>query len=222
MKIMKSFGYLNINSINPIQKHNIMKKIINLFLLLFSITFFACTKDSGQPTTPSNNDPKDGTIWVYKQTYFNEAGSVTGTSNVTFKGVSVTISGSTWINLVNQANSQPQIAIQKRTDGWWYITYPSSTPSLWFKNPAAVNDVYSYPYGTCKVLSITESVTVPAGTYTNCTLVQGDDTNSKEDEFWFTTAGPVLVKFNTYDERTGGPASNVYKKESVELVSYTP
>ena len=190
-----------------------------LLLLTTSVLISCDPNDNVEP--PTGTDPRDGSTWVFKYSTYDEAGNVTATSNQTFKGVEVTIGGSTWINLVNQTTLQPIIAIQKRTEGWWYVSYPGTTSSLWFKYPATLNETYPYIFGTCTVKDINASVTVPAGTYTGCYKVEGNDTNSLEDEFWFSNVGAILIKFNTYDERAAGPASNVYKNESLEFVSFT-
>jgi hypothetical protein len=192
-------------------------------LAALSFIFSSCNPNSDDVDNPpaSGTDPKANSIWVYKVTQYNEAGTATGSSNMTLKGVEVTVNGSTWLNLVEQTSMQPVIALQKKSDGWWYLPYPGTATSLWFKYPSAINDTYPYVYGTCTVKNTNESVTVPAGTYNGTYMVEGRDANSLEDEFWFTTSGAVMVKFNTYDERAAGPASNVYKKQSMELVSFT-
>jgi hypothetical protein len=197
-----------------------MKKIVLYSIITLSLLVTACDKNDDTPA-PAGNEPKANSQWVFKFTSYNEAGAETGTSNLTVKAVEVTVAGSTWLNLVNQANSQPVIAIQKRTEGWWYISYPTTTPSLWFKHPATVNETYAYVFGTCTVKDVNASVTVPAGTFNGCYKVDGNDANSLEDEFWFSNTGAILIKFNTYDQKAAGPASNVYKKESLELVSFT-
>jgi hypothetical protein len=196
-----------------------MKKLLSIILLL-SLLVTSCKKDENTNTN-TVNEPRANSVWVYKHTTYNEAGTATSTTNLTFKGVEVTVAGSTWLNLVNQANSQPIIALQKRTEGWWYISYPSTTPSLWFKYPATVNETYAYAFGTCTVKDINATVSVPGGSFTGCYMVEGHDSNSLEDEFWFAKEGAILIKFNTYDQRAAGPASNVYKKESLELISFT-
>jgi len=166
-----------------------------LLLLTTSVLISCDPNDNVEP--PTGTDPRDGSTWVFKYSTYDEAGNVTATSNQTFKGVEVTIGGST------------------------YVSYPGTTSSLWFKYPATLNETYPYIFGTCTVKDINASVTVPAGTYTGCYKVEGNDTNSLEDEFWFSNVGAILIKFNTYDERAAGPASNVYKNESLELVSFT-
>ena len=60
-----------------------------------------------------------------------------------------------------------------------------------------------------------------AGSFSNCYMVEGDDSNSKEDEFWFSKDGAILIKFNTYDEKAAGPATNLFLDQSLELVSFT-
>ena len=195
-----------------------------LFGTLFTVLFVSgCSKKTDPAPTPTPTDPQVGSRWSYKETTYDESGTATSTSTLNLTGVSLSSGGTNWISMVNTANNIPVIAIQKRSDGWWYLPSPASNTlsSLWFKFPAAVNDTYLYVFGTCKVLSTSTSVTVPAGTFTNTYFVQGDDTNSKEDEFWFTNSGPVLVRFDTYDQRIAGPASNVYRKQSIELISYT-
>lgn len=198
-----------------------MKKHLFYLLTFVAVLFASCEKKNESTTPPNTTDPKAGSVWVFKYTAYNEAGTVTGTSNLTYNGVEVTIGGPTWLNLVDAGTGSPIIAMQKRAEGWWYISYPTTTPSLWFKYPATLNETYAYVFGTCTVKDINASVTVPAGTYNGCYKVDGNDTNSLEDEFWFTSTGAILVKFNTYDQRVAGPASNVYRKESLELISFT-
>lgn len=196
-----------------------MKKILAYSAIC--LTFLSCEKDNDSPQAAISDEPKTGSKWSYKLTTYNEAGAATGTATVNYIGTEITSGGSKWIALTDQASGVPILALQKRADGWWYLPLPGASVSLWFKTPAAVNETYPYVYGTCKVLDINRSVTVPAGTYNGCYFIQGDDTNSKEDEFWFTTNGPVLVRFDTYDQKVAGPESNVFRKQSLELVSYT-
>ena len=197
-----------------------MKRKLFILVITTLFLFSACNKNNDPATPASTTDPKAGSQWVFKYTTYNEAGTVTGTSNVTYTGVEVSIGGTTWLNLVDGTGS-PIIAMQKRAEGWWYISYPTTTPSLWFKYPATLNETYAYVFGTCTVKDINASVVVPAATFNGCYKVDGNDTNSLEDEFWFTSTGAILVKFNTYDQKVAGPASNVYRKESLELVSFT-
>ena len=196
-----------------------MKVFISILAL--SVVMLSCKKDSDNNQPPPGNGPIENSQWVYKSTTYNEGGSVIETGNITLNAVAATIGGSTWLNMVDQSTGQPIIAIQKRTEGWWYNAYPDGPPSLWFKYPAAVNETYPYAFGTCLVKEINASVTVPAGSFSNCYMVEGDDSNSKEDEFWFSKDGAILIKFNTYDEKAAGPATNLFLDQSLELVSFT-
>ncbi|MFM6924881.1 MAG: hypothetical protein ACKOU7_05215 [Ferruginibacter sp.] len=203
-----------------------MKRIVTV-LVLTATLFSACNKSSDAPAAATAaNEPKAGSKWVFKISSYNEAGTVTGTSNITLVASNQTYSGSSWILLSDQASGTPVIAIQKRSDGWWQLPLPASTPSLWYKNPAAVNDTYPLTINdgstdNAKVTSITTALTVPAGSFTDCTKVEGNDTNSLEEEFWFTSSGPIVLKITEWDQKAAGPASNVYLSEAWELVSFT-
>ena len=186
------------------------------------LAFTACSKNNTEPK-PLANEPKAGSTWIFKRNTYNEAGAVLTTSNITIVAVSATISFMTWLNLVDQSTMQPVFAVQKRPDGWWYIPNAGGNTfaSLWFKNPATVNETYPNVYGMSTVKEINASVTVPAGTFNGCYMVEGRDNNGLKDEFWFSNEAALLIKFNTYAPKAAGPASNVYKKESLELVSFT-
>ena len=202
-----------------------MKTRIFLFSIALVLFFAACTKSTDPaPVTPSAGDPKKGSKWTFKDTYFNQAGTVTSTDTYSLIADTLTIGGSKWLILKESVTGQVAIGIQKRTDGWWWVPFPNPNASLWFKNPAVVGDKYNYNISdftvdTSKVININASVTVPAGTYT-CTYIQSFDTNSMEDEWYFSSTGPILVRTGTFDDKV--PAgTGVYEKQRVELVSYT-
>jgi len=202
-----------------------MKKVNLLLTLCVAILFTACTKSSDPfPVTPSTGDPKKGSKWTFKDTYFNQAGTITGTDTYSLVADTLTVGGSLWLILKESVTGQVAIGIQKRVNGWWWVPFPNPNASLWFKDPAAVGDKYNYNISdntvdTSKVMNIAASVTVPAGTFTT-TYVQSFDTNSMEDEWYFSSTGPILVRTGTFDDKT--PAgTGVYEKQRVELVSYT-
>ena len=203
-----------------------MKKV-NLLLAISALIFFtACTKSSDpSPVVPSAGDPKKGSTWTFRDTYFNQAGTITGTSTYSLVADTLTIGGSLWLILKESSSGTAAIGLQKRADGWWWVPLPNPNASLWFKTPAAVGDKYNYNISdftvdTAKVMNINASVTVPAGTYAGCTFIQAFDTNSMEDEYYFTPTGPILLRTGTFDDRT--PAgTGVYEKQRVELVAYT-
>jgi hypothetical protein len=200
------------------------KNSFSLFLFSFLLLIFSSCKKSDSGSTPTTTDEiRVGSRWVFKYTQYNENGSVVGTTNLTFVATTQTIAGSSWLLLTEQSSSLPYIALQKRTDGWWQVPLPNTTPSLWFKYPCAVNDSYNITVSdgttdTGKVTSTNASVTVPAGTYNNCIKVEQHDTNSLEDEYWFTTAGPIVLKVTEYDEKSTG---GMFMSQLLELVSFT-
>ena len=202
-----------------------MRKSIPFYALAGLLIFAACSKSTDSPVVPpAAGDPKKGSTWTFKFTYYNEAGTVTGTNNQSFVADTMTVSGSQWTILEESTTGQAVIGIQKRADGWWWIPFPNTTPSLWFKSPASVGDKYNYNISdftvdTSKVRNIAATVTVPAGTYTGCTFIQSFDTNSMEDEWYFVPTGPVLVRTSTFDNRSAGPGE--FEKQRSELVSYT-
>ena len=202
-----------------------MKK--NIFLLLISAVWLlsACSKDSdSNPVPVSGTDPQKGSQWTYKYTFYDQSGAVTGSTNVSFIGDTMTIGGSAWIVLKITGTGEPAIALQKRADGWWWVPFPNPSASLWFKTPAAVGDQYNYNISdltvdTMKVRNINANLTVPAGSFTGVSFMQGYDTNSQEDEYYFTTTGPILLRAGTFDDLTPGPG--VYEKQRSELISFT-
>ena len=202
-----------------------MKKQHVLLALLAILSFSACTKSTDpSPVAPSTGDPQKGSKWTFKDTYYNQSGTITGTDTYSLIADTLTIAGSKWLILKESVTGQVAIGIQKRTDGWWWVPFPNPNASLWFKNPAVVGDKYNlnlsdYTTDTSKVMNINASVTVPAGNYT-CTYIQSFDTNSMEDDAYFSATGPILVRTGTFDDKV--PAgTGVYEKQRVELVSYT-
>jgi len=197
---------------------------IALSIAACALLFTSCekdTEDSDNPDPISSTDPTNSSTWVYKVSALNEAGDTTSSSTVTLTAAETSIDGSTWLKLSDPSGAAV-IAMQKRSDGWWYMNLQSGSTasSLWYKTPASEGDTYPYIYGTCTVDEVNGSLSTSAGNFTDITHVEGHDDNSIEDEFWFTGTGAVLVKFDTYDAKSGQPESNVYKKGSWELVSF--
>lgn len=195
-----------------------------LGIIMCAFLFVSCEKDTDDPNPNDpiiGTDPVNNSTWIYKVSSLNEAGDTTSSSTITLTATEISIEGSTWLELSDPSGTGV-LAIQKRSDGWWYIDRQSGSTasSLWYKIPANEGDTYPYIYGTCTVEDVNMSLIVAAGSFTDITHVGGHDDNSLEDEFWFTNSGAVLVKFDTYDAKSGQPESDVYKKGSWELVSY--
>lgn len=206
-------------------KNFVMKSFkIALGIVACALLFVSCDKNTEDPDTTdpvTGTDPINNSTWIYKVSELNEAGDTTSSSTTTLTATETSIEGSTWLKLSDPSGAGV-IAMQKRSDGWWYMNLQggSTESSLWYKTPASTGDTYPYIYGICTVDEVNASLTVSAGNFTDITHVEGHDDNSLEDEFWFTNTGAVLVKFDTYDAKSGQPESDVYKKGSWELVSF--
>jgi hypothetical protein len=193
-------------------------------VLLFSIISSCSKSDSSGGGGGTTAEPRAGSTWVYKYTTYNEGGSVLVSVNLTLKATSQTFAGTSWLLLTEQSSGVQFIAIQKRADGWWQIPLPNTTPSLWYKTPGAVNDTYSLTIddGTvdqAKIISITASAAVPAGSFTGCTQIQSFDP-SLENEYYFISSGAIMVRASEFDNKTIGTGK--YEAQRWELVSFTP
>ncbi len=204
-----------------------MKKIITIVVLTGLVLFAACTKSTDPAPAPtSTGDPKKGSQWTFRYTSYSEAGAVLGSIDRSFVADTATLNGTFTILLKETLSGQITLGIQKRTDGWWWIPFPNPNASLWCKYPAVVGDQFSlnnsdYTVDVSKVMSINSSVTVPAGTFANTYFIQMIATNNTlDDERYFTSTGPILVRSGTFDPKTP-PATGMYEKQRSELVSYT-
>lgn len=198
-----------------------MKKLF-VSILAGTMLFAACKKDDTNEDSNDNDngiDPRDNSTWVYKISKFNEIGDTIDSFTITLKATTTTIGGTSWLKLTD-SNNQTALVMKKKADGWWYMDTQSQASSLLYKNPVNVGETYPYIYGTINVEAINSSLTVPAGKFTDVTYVKGYDTNSLEDEFWFTNSGAVIIKSSTYDAKSGQPAADVYEKECTVLVSF--
>lgn len=205
-----------------------MRKLFILSALAL-LCFASCKKDddSGNNNNNNNNnttsgEPRAGSKWTYKITQFNEAGTATGSQTVGFTAADTTIAGNTYVVLKESSSNMPNRILQKKTDGWWSMPLPSTNISMFFKTTAAVGDWYLMAISdntidTARVRSLNQSVTVPAGTF-NCQFVEGYDTNSKEDEYYFNADNGLVIRQGTFDARTAG--SGMYEKQRLELVSF--
>lgn len=204
-----------------------MKKNHILLALIVILSLSECTKSTDPaPVAPAAGDPKKGSQWTFKYTSYNEAGVVTGAINRSFVADTATLNGTFTILLKETVSNQITLGLQKRADGWWWIPFPNPNASLWFKNPAVVGDQYNlinadYTVDVCKVISITSSLTVPFGSYTNAYFIQMTAANNTlDDEYYFSATGPILIRSGTFDPKTA-PATGMYEKQRSELVTYT-
>lgn len=183
--------------------------------------FGSCKKDDTS-TAPEVKEPKAGSSWTYKQTEYLEDGTVKGTATLSLAASDTNIWNGTGLVLRETNYRIPVFLIQKRADGWWWAPLPNTTPSLWFKTTAAVNDQYllSITDGstdTAKVVDLNKTVTVAGGTFP-CQYVESYDGGRKEDEWYFSANDGLLLQQVTYDQKTSG--TGIWVKRKTELTSF--
>ncbi|MCB0696889.1 MAG: hypothetical protein KDC07_05970 [Chitinophagaceae bacterium] len=207
-------------------KRNYARGITYAALIILS----GCGKDpvtTTPTTTTTSNDPKDGSQWVYKFTYYNQDGSVKGSGDVTYTAKEISYQNSTWLLVTTNQTAitklgDTAIVAQKRDDGIYWIDKTNGQVSMWIKHPASKGDNYLSGVGdgttdTVKVQETNATVTVPAGDISGCYVCKQYDTNSLEGDEWYHPE-KWLIKHIEYDQDAN---NNLYKDYMMELVSFT-
>jgi hypothetical protein len=95
--------------------------------------------------------------WAYKLSYFDSTGTMTEVDTFTNRVVKDTvIFGETW------AYTTYWGICKNRSDGCWYVLLQ---PTLLYKYPATINDIFTRGQDTVRVVSTNLPVTVPLGTF---------------------------------------------------------
>jgi hypothetical protein len=144
-----------------------MKKLFT-YLIPFLLIIAGCSKNETpyEPTASPEIFPlKTGNHWVFRTTTHDTL--VTTHVNDVIKDTLV--NGGTWFVLTYD-NSIRTIC-RNNPAGWWYLykatLQSQGTPWLYYRYPAAVNEVYMTPDSTrVTVVSVSDIVTVPAGKFT--------------------------------------------------------
>ena len=159
-----------------------------LIAVVLSLIFVGCGKDDDAPTT--NNTPftflKVGNEWVY-EIYNRSDNELLGTTS--------------WIIEKVFENSVYQI-LQKITDdsGIYHISGQMPDSNHWkvggylidgssycwvtlHKN-CYIEQVLDVNCGIAKIVSLSEKVTVPAGTFTNCIKIKVEYSEEQIDYYW--------------------------------------
>ncbi|MBN8671160.1 MAG: hypothetical protein J0L80_10775 [Chitinophagales bacterium] len=200
-----------------------MKKYPQL-IAAFTLLFSACKKDettTPATTTPTTTGIKTGTVWTYKHTdYDGQTGTtVVSTSQYTLTIVrDSTINNEKWFIMEKKEGGNSVYDLIKFTaDGVYNLKGTQTKMALKFK--AAVNDSWEDRNDqTCKVISLNQSVTVQAGTFTNAYYMESNDANSLEDKIWYNEK-ETLLKHQEYDESPTQPGVMIVDYMD-ELVSY--
>jgi hypothetical protein len=197
-----------------------------LFVLaLISVLWIsACSKKDSNPVTP--NSPTAifplaaGNQWIMQSYFYSGSAWIPTTKDTTGIKRDTTISGEKWYTMGDNTY------MTNRSDGLWQFTAEDGA-QLMFKYPVQVNDSFKQITGNAasgfdtsfvKVLSISQSVVVPAGTFT-CVTYQL--TNAAGDGIQTLQIapgkGPVSMQFEGKNPLTGqmGPIAKS------ELLSYS-
>ena len=196
-------------------------------LLLAVLWISSCSKKDSNPVTTNNSTTifalVIGNQWIYQNyTYDSASGTLILAARDTAKITRDTlIQGEKWFTSGNGSYSA------NRSDGnWEYDTI--SGMQLNFKYPAQVNDSYkviifdSGGHGSdtekVKVLSINQSVTVPAGTFSCVTYQWSNPTGDAIATFQF--APGIGLVYEQLEEIN--PANNrMFVFSKMELLSYS-
>ncbi|MBX7180620.1 MAG: hypothetical protein K1X82_00780 [Bacteroidia bacterium] len=204
-----------------------MKKSTILFSCLLGLSLLnSCKKDEDENTTPTASEPKAGSTWVLRMTDLNEDGSIESTMDFHLLASDTSIQGSNWLKLTRTEDQAVVSYFQKRSDGWWKINPGTSTPTLWIKDPAVVGESYTTlvtdgSVDTMKVVAVDQSITVAAGTISNCLKIENYDTNSLEGVNYFNSNQGIFIYQEEYDEHTNGNPG-MFTDYKMELVSFNP
>jgi hypothetical protein len=156
-----------IDCLRPEKMKNIIQPCLFFLVIPIFLMIAGCSKnETTDPITSPEIFPlKTGNHWVYRTTT-NDTVTATHVNDV----IKDTLcNGEPWFVLTY--DNSVRTVCRNNTAGWWfqYQATPHSpeTPSLYYRYPASVNEVYMTLDSTkVTVLSVSDIVTVPAGKFT--------------------------------------------------------
>lgn len=184
-----------------------MKYLIPLLFLMSVLVTIDCGSSSTGPSPPVDYVPLTlGNTWNYSldgyaYTAKQDTLTITGTSTQTIAAivmhqqgfevyVFLNTSTTTWSTpdtTVTYADTMSMYLYETDTELRVYDDTISTNYELVFPLPVVLGDTWipdnEYPTVTREVMSVTETVSVPAGTYTNCALMSDTDTEDPEAVF---------------------------------------
>ena len=200
-----------------------MKKLL-FTIAAFSVLAVSCDKEDDltptTPTTPATN-VKAGSKFTYQRTdYDNQTGTtVVSTTQYTLTMLrDSTINNEKWFIAERKEAAGTQYGLLKfAADGMY--NFRNGSGKMDFKFNAAANDTWTNSNDESVVVkSINQSVTVPAGSYTNAIHIETSDANSMENKIWYNDK-EYLLKQEEYDESPtqAGVMILDYKDELVSI-----
>ncbi|MES2767074.1 MAG: hypothetical protein V4642_14460 [Bacteroidota bacterium] len=196
------------------------KNVVFSAVFISVIFLGSCAEDA--VVSPPKEDVlmplKVGNTWNYlimmrdSSTTTNETNS--GPLSMSIAG-DTTISGSKWYGMA-MPYAGIYVYYQNKADGVWANFQGMSTPMLMFKYPADLNS--GYPY---KLVSKTESVVVPAGTFSCYHYQHVSVENPVNFEHYYLAPNIGIVKQTKSDGGDNGSGGTYLSTSTMELQSYT-
>ncbi|WP_276131824.1 hypothetical protein [Polluticoccus soli] len=181
-----------------------MKKQV-LTLLLGSLVFVACNNDDDDNPTPTptpTTGVKAGSKFTYTRTDYD---SLTGTQVIATYDYTLTmlrdstLSDGKWLFAEMKYPNKTQYGFLKFTSDGVYV-FKGGKAVMDYKFSAAVNDKWTNSNDESVVVkSLNQSVTTPAGSFTNATHIETSDANSMENKVWYNDK-EFLLKSEEYDD----------------------
>lgn len=200
--------------------------IFVLLILLSILSIMSCSDDAvSTPSDPSVGiiPLKTGNSWTFLTTFYDTVGVVKFTNEVkeTIYG-DTSIAGTKWF----YPSTTHDIMVTNLTDGYhWreqFVGGSGAEEMLVWKYPAVKGDFFPYAGVSVFILSTSEVVTVPAGTFdcyhywSTYRNAAGDTVTGHMDAWLSPNIG--MVKVEGYLKKTSGEEYRNYKQE---LTAYT-
>lgn len=184
-----------------------MKYLIPLLFLTSVIMTIGCGSSSTGPTPPVDYVPLTlGNTWNYSLDGYayspqQDTMTITGTSTQTIASIVMhqqgfevyqfqNVGNTTWITpdtTITYTDTTSSYIYETATELRVYDDTISTNYELVFPLPVVLGDTWlpdsEDPSVTREVMSLTETVSVPAGTYTNCALLSDTDNEDPEAVF---------------------------------------
>ncbi|MCK4505941.1 MAG: hypothetical protein KAW14_10005 [Candidatus Aegiribacteria sp.] len=195
-----------------------MRKLIAMFSVISLLIVFSCGSDSTGPSGNTDYLPMAvGNQWNYSLSgYFTEAGTDTviisgscvskvlevTTHQEGFQLYAIQDSSTTTLTFPDTTLTNIDTLYAHKADTEWrrYDDTTSTDYEIFMKLPVSLGDGWipnaDEPTIMRTVLSVSETVTVPAGTYTDCANLR--DSDSQEPDFYFDhyfSRGTGVVRF---------------------------
>lgn len=179
--------------------------LMSSFIVLFGFLSVSCEKESPDNDQSASGIPffKSGNTWTYKMTIDGK----NAPSDITYKLQSIDEDGYCTILFTTSSTSHTEYVWYANHD--FFADESGSEPEYWFpllfKNGNAVGKKWTAPVEdddlgkiTREILSISETITIPSGTFSNCVKVKETFANdAKIINYYFLSEQNGILKKET-------------------------